>query len=202
MAQQFDLVIVGSGSTAFAAALRAAESGKAAALTEVRTLGRTCVNRGCLPCKNLIEAPRILHDSRNPRYPGLSPASMELDFAALIAQKDEVIANYRDKKYQSIVTDSNRIQVFAGGRLDGQSGNAERRRGRRGHERQANETHCCTARSVNVVLLPSPTQFPAVRTENGFGVSISGAWVCLRMMVTKTVTVPRNSTGRPPMSGP
>ncbi len=102
----------------------------------------------------------------------------------------------------SIVTDSNRIQVFAGGRLDGQSGNAERRRGRRGHERQANETHCCTARSVNVVLLPSPTQFPAVRTENGFGVSISGAWVCLRMMVTKTVTVPRNSTGRPPMSGP
>lgn len=114
MPQQFDLVILGSGSTAFAAALRAAESGKTAAMAEVRTLGGTCVNRGCLPSKNLIEAARILYDSRNPRYPGLSPSSMALDFAALIGQKDEVIAGYRDKKYQSIVTDSKRIQVFKG----------------------------------------------------------------------------------------
>src|SRR5216684_8113686 len=114
MAAEFDLVILGSGSTAFAAALRAEESGKTAAMTEVRTLGGTCVNRGCLPSKNLIEAARILYDSRNPRYPGLSPASMALDFAALIGQKDEVIAGYRDKKYESIVTDSKSIQVFKG----------------------------------------------------------------------------------------
>jgi mercuric reductase len=114
MAQEFDLVILGSGSTAFAAALRAAESGKTAAMTEVRTLGGTCVNRGCLPSKNLIEAANIFYDSRNPRYPGLSPASMALDFPALIEQKDEIIAGYRDKKYQSIVTDSKRIRVFKG----------------------------------------------------------------------------------------
>ena len=44
MAEEFDLVILGSGSTAFAAALRAAESGKTAAMTEMRTLGGTCVN--------------------------------------------------------------------------------------------------------------------------------------------------------------
>ena len=113
-AQKFDLVILGSGSTAFAAALRAAESGKTAAMTEMRTLGGTCVNRGCLPSKNLIEAAKILYDSRNPRYPGLSPASMGLDFAALIEQKDEVIAAYRDKKYRSIVNDFKSIQVFNG----------------------------------------------------------------------------------------
>lgn len=112
--QSFDLVILGSGSTAFAAALRAAESGRTAAMTEVRTLGGTCVNRGCLPSKNLIEAAKILYDCRNPRYPGLNPASMELDFAALIEQKDEVIAGYRNKKYQSVVTGSKRIQVFKG----------------------------------------------------------------------------------------
>jgi mercuric reductase len=112
--EQFDLVILGSGSTAFAAALRAAESGKTAAMTEVRTLGGTCVNRGCLPSKNLIEAAKIFYDSRNPRYPGLSPAPMTLDFAGLVEQKDEVIHDYRDKKYQSIVSDSKRIRVFQG----------------------------------------------------------------------------------------
>ncbi len=120
--EQFDLVILGSGSTAFAAALRAAESGKTAAMTESRTLGGTCVNRGCLPSKNLIEAARIVHESRNPRYPGLGPAPMALDFRALIDQKDEVIRGYRDKKYQSIVSDSERIRVFEGhARFSGRS---------------------------------------------------------------------------------
>lgn len=114
MPEQFDLVILGSGSTAFAAALRAAELGKTAAMTEVRTLGGTCVNRGCLPSKNLIEAAKILYESTHPRYPGLSPAAMGLDFQALIEQKDEVIRGYRDKKYQGIVTGSKQIKVFNG----------------------------------------------------------------------------------------
>jgi hypothetical protein len=52
----YDLVILGSGSTAFAAALRAQELGKTSVMTEERITGGTCVNRGCLPSKNLIEA--------------------------------------------------------------------------------------------------------------------------------------------------
>lgn len=42
----YDLVILGSGSTAFAAALGAQELGKTAVMTEERTVGATCVNRG------------------------------------------------------------------------------------------------------------------------------------------------------------
>lgn len=110
----YDLVILGSGSTAFAAALRAAELGKMAAMTESRVLGGTCVNRGCLPSKNLIEASRLYWDARHPRYPGLSPADANLDFRELVRQKDEVIHDYRDKKYQSIVHDSDRIKVYSG----------------------------------------------------------------------------------------
>ncbi len=111
---QFDLVILGSGSTAFAAALRAGELGKSAVMTEVRTLGGTCVNRGCLPSKNLIEAAKIVHDARNPRYPGLTPCEMQLDFAQLIAGKDEVIHGYRDKKYTSIVDEAGDIEIVHG----------------------------------------------------------------------------------------
>lgn len=113
-AESYDLVILGSGSTAFAAAIRAAELGKTAAMTEARTLGGTCVNRGCLLSKNLIEAARIYWEAHHPRYPGLSPRGMDLDFKELIRQKDEVIHDYRDKKYQSIVHDSDRIKVLAG----------------------------------------------------------------------------------------
>ncbi|MBI3466984.1 MAG: mercury(II) reductase, partial [Planctomycetes bacterium] len=103
MTDRFDLVILGSGSTAFAAALTAQELGKTAVMTEARAIGGTCVNRGCLPSKNLIEAAKLLHDARNPRYPGLKPAALELDFSDLISQKDAVIRDYRKKKYESLV---------------------------------------------------------------------------------------------------
>ncbi len=99
----FDLVILGSGSTAFAAALRAQELGKTSVMTEERMDGGTCVNRGCLPSKNLIEAAKLLHDARNPRYPGLTRVELGMSFRDLIAQKDEVIRGYRHKKYESLV---------------------------------------------------------------------------------------------------
>jgi mercuric reductase len=110
--RRFDLVILGSGSTAFAAAIRAAELGKTVAMTENRTLGGTCVNRGCLPSKNLIAAADIVHDAAHPRYPGIEPARLKVNFAELVHQKDEVIAYYREKKYQNIVGDG--ISVFEG----------------------------------------------------------------------------------------
>lgn len=110
MADTFDLLILGSGSTAFAAALTAQELGKTSVLTEERTVGGTCVNRGCLPSKNLIEAAKLIFDARQPRYPGLSGCSVGLDFPALVAQKDEVIRGYRNKKYESLLGGSIRIE--------------------------------------------------------------------------------------------
>ncbi|CAN5660881.1 mercury(II) reductase [soil metagenome] len=100
---KYDLVILGSGSTAFAAALRTQEYGKTSVMTEERTVGGTCVNRGCLPSKNLIEAAKIIYDAENPRYPGLKPCKIDLDFQELIAQKDEVIHDYRQKKYDGLI---------------------------------------------------------------------------------------------------
>jgi len=112
---EVDLLILGSGSTAFAAALRAQESGKTALMFEERTIGGTCVNRGCLPSKNLIEAAKVVHDANRPRYPGLSPAEMRVDFRMLIQQKAEVVEGYRQKKYESLT----------GGRFSVEHGHAE-----------------------------------------------------------------------------
>ena len=99
--ERADLLILGSGATAFAAAARARELGRSAIMIESRTLGGTCVNRGCLPSKNLIEAARLVYDAAHPRYPGLAPARLALDFPALIAQKDDIIHAYRDQHYAS-----------------------------------------------------------------------------------------------------
>jgi mercuric reductase len=111
---QADLVILGSGSTAFAAALHAAELGNSVVMTEFRTVGGTCVNRGCLPSKNLIEAACLVYDAANPRYPGLSPVQMPVRWADLIAQKDALIHEYRAHKYESLLDAPDRIQVVSG----------------------------------------------------------------------------------------
>jgi mercuric reductase len=112
--ERYDLVILGSGSTAFAAALHAAELGKTAVMVEFRTVGGTCANRGCLPSKNLIEAARLVYDAAHPRYPGLSPVQMPITWADLIAQKDAIIQEYRAHKYESLLDEPERILVVSG----------------------------------------------------------------------------------------
>ena len=114
MSDAFDFLILGSGSTAFAAAIRAADLGARVAMAERRALGGTCANRGCLPSKNLIEAARIVHEASHPRYAGLSPATVGVDFAALVAQKDDVVREYRAKKYASVADGLSDLELLEG----------------------------------------------------------------------------------------
>ena len=114
MTDAFDLLIVGSGSTAFAAAIRASDLGARVAMVERRTLGGTCANRGCLPSKNLIGAARIVHDAAHPRYAGLTPADVGVDFPALVAQKDGVVRDYRAKKYARVADGLNGLELIDG----------------------------------------------------------------------------------------
>lgn len=114
MAEPLDLLILGSGSTAFAAAIRATDLGARVAMVERRTLGGTCANRGCLPSKNLIEAARIVREAAHPRYAGLAPAKVAVDFAALVAQKDDVVHAYRAKKYAAVADGIAELEVLDG----------------------------------------------------------------------------------------
>ena len=113
MTSPFDFFILGSGSTAFAAAIKANELGARVGMVERRTLGGTCANRGCLPSKNLIEAARIVWEAAHPRYDGLAPARVEVDFPALVRQKDDVVRDYRAKKYAA-VADGIDLEVLDG----------------------------------------------------------------------------------------
>ncbi len=113
MSEPYDLLILGSGSTAFAAAIKANDLGARVAMVERRTLGGTCANRGCLPSKNLIEAARIVWEAAHPRYGGLSPARVEVDFGTLVHQKDDVVRAYRARKYAA-VAEGIGVEVLSG----------------------------------------------------------------------------------------
>lgn len=53
-----DLVVIGTGSAGFSAAIRASEVGAKVVLVGDGTIGGTCVNIGCVPSKTLIRVAR------------------------------------------------------------------------------------------------------------------------------------------------
>ncbi|HXG39708.1 MAG TPA: FAD-dependent oxidoreductase, partial [Candidatus Limnocylindrales bacterium] len=114
MPARYDLFVLGSGSTAFAAAIRAHDLGARIGMAERRTIGGTCANRGCLPSKNLIEAARIVHEAAEPRYPGLRPAAIGVDAPELVRQKDEVVRAYRQTRYVAVAEGLAGLDVLTG----------------------------------------------------------------------------------------
>ena len=101
----YDFVVVGGGSAAFAAAIKATEAGYTVALVEHGTLGGTCVNVGCLPSKALLRAGELAWAAGHHPFEGLATTSGPVDLAALVAQKDELVGNLRQMKYADLVTD-------------------------------------------------------------------------------------------------
>ncbi len=101
----YDLVVVGAGSAAFAAAIKATEAGYKVALVEHGTLGGTCVNVGCVPSKALLRAGELAWAAGHHPFAGLSTSSGPVDLRALVAQKDELVGELRQMKYTDLVSD-------------------------------------------------------------------------------------------------
>jgi len=99
----YDLVIVGSGSAAFAAAIRARDLGARVLMVESGTLGGTCVNVGCVPSKFLLRAAEVYHLARHHGYAGISTHVGPVDWPALVAQKAELVRALRKEKYADLV---------------------------------------------------------------------------------------------------
>lgn len=100
----YDLAVIGAGSAGFSAAITAAEQGAQVALIGHGTLGGTCVNIGCVPSKTLIRATESLHHAgAAARFTGIRAEGRVIDWAALIAQKDELVAGLRQAKYADLL---------------------------------------------------------------------------------------------------
>lgn len=99
----FDLLIIGSGSAAFSAAIKASEYGAKVGMIERGTVGGTCVNIGCVPSKTLLRAAEINYSAKTNPFLGLKTSAQEVDLAALIKQKDELVSELRNQKYINLI---------------------------------------------------------------------------------------------------
>src|SRR5680860_406680 len=96
---EFDLAIIGSGSAAFAAAIKATEAGARVVMVEKDTPGGTCVNVGCVPSKALLVAAETHHRASRHSVAGVPCSEGPVDLAAIVAAKDELVDGLRQAKY-------------------------------------------------------------------------------------------------------
>ncbi|MBX5465514.1 MAG: mercury(II) reductase, partial [Clostridia bacterium] len=102
---RYDLVILGSGSAAFAAAIRASQAGARVAMVERATVGGTCVNVGCVPSKYLLRASEIHDLAGQGGYPGLGTRAEAVDLPALMAGKEALVEGLRREKYTDLIAE-------------------------------------------------------------------------------------------------
>jgi dihydrolipoamide dehydrogenase len=91
MADSFDVVILGGGPGGYVAALRAAQLGAKTAIVEKDRLGGTCLVRGCIPTKALLQSSELYSLAKGGAEFGLVADSITFDWAAAQKRKTAVV---------------------------------------------------------------------------------------------------------------
>ncbi len=108
------IVIVGSGSGAFAGAIRAAEAGARVTIVESGTLGGTCVNVGCVPSKIMIRAAQLVHHQQNSRFEGVKSLQAMVNRADMVNQQQSLVDELRTAKYQKVLESNPAVTLLRG----------------------------------------------------------------------------------------
>ena len=115
----FDLVVLGAGTGGYSAAFRAAQLGLKVALVDEDKVGGTCLHRGCIPTKALLESAGFVERIRHAKDFGIDVhGDPAVDYARMAARRDQVVKRMWTG-LKSLV-DKNKVTWIQGrGQLDG-----------------------------------------------------------------------------------
>ncbi len=111
----FDLIIIGGGAGAFAAAIHANELGAKTALVNAGLpLGGTCVNVGCVPSKTLLYAGEILHHAKHHGVAGVELEIKSFDFQKVVQDELSLVEKLRQEKYEKVLKNLEHVTAIEG----------------------------------------------------------------------------------------
>ena len=112
MADHFDVAIIGGGPGGYAAALYGASAGLNVAMVEKTKVGGTCLHRGCIPAKELLETASVRRTIADAGAFGLGVDEPSLDYPATHARKQQVI----DQLHKGLgsLLEGRKVTVLAG----------------------------------------------------------------------------------------
>lgn len=109
------IAIVGTGSGAFAAAIKAVEQGASVTIIEgADVIGGTCVNIGCVPSKIFIRGASIAHLQGHHAVKGVPLNTPSIDRKAMMEQQQDWVRKLRHAKYESILETNPGINLVRG----------------------------------------------------------------------------------------
>jgi dihydrolipoamide dehydrogenase len=85
------IIVIGGGVGGYTAAIRAAQLGAHVVLIEKDSLGGTCVNRGCIPTKALMQSAAVYSLAKKAATFGVRVDQVSLDFHLAMAWKDATV---------------------------------------------------------------------------------------------------------------
>ncbi|HET9411218.1 MAG TPA: FAD-dependent oxidoreductase, partial [Candidatus Dormibacteraeota bacterium] len=91
MASSFDVLVIGGGPGGYVAALRAAQLGASTAIVEKDRMGGTCLVRGCIPTKALLQSTELYTLARGGKPFGLVADGIGFDWPAAQKRKNAVV---------------------------------------------------------------------------------------------------------------
>jgi dihydrolipoamide dehydrogenase len=155
----FDLVVLGAGTGGYSAAFRAAQLGLKVALVDEDKIGGTCLHRGCIPTKALLESAAFLERARHAKDFGLViDGEVGIDYTQMAGRRDQVVK--RMWTGLKTLVDKNKVAWIDGrGRLDGPTRVRVRQTGEdgspgKGGERVLEATDVILATGSRVKSLP------------------------------------------------
>ncbi len=99
----YDLVVIGGGSAGFAAAIKASDLGGRVLVVENNVIGGTCLNRGCVPTKHLIDVAKTYYTPKNNPFEGIELIQGRLDIRKVIDEKNKLLEELRKEKYWDVL---------------------------------------------------------------------------------------------------
>jgi len=113
--KQLHIAIIGSGSGAFACAIKAAEGGARVTIIEAAdVIGGCCVNVGCVPSKILIRAAQLAQQQRENPFDGLENHAPVINRSLLSQQQTSRVNELRQAKYLNILESNPSLSLIKG----------------------------------------------------------------------------------------
>lgn len=108
----YDLVIIGGGPAGYGAALYGSAAGLDIAIVEKDKVGGTCLHRGCIPAKELLETAHVYRTVGHASRFGVQSTAPTLDFGTTMERKASVV----DTLFKGLsgLLKNRKVTVFSG----------------------------------------------------------------------------------------
>jgi len=165
----YDVIVIGSGTGGYVAAIRAGQLGlKTACVEKYPSLGGTCLNVGCIPSKAMLHASERFHEAQEGLAGlGIEVAGVTLNLKTMMQRKDKIVTTLT----QGVagLLKKNKVDAFRGSARLAGSGKVAIDGG--------DGTRVISGRHIIIATGSKPTELPFLKYDKRNIVDSTGALV-------------------------